>query len=659
MIQKRPYRITFRLLNLCLACAASLSVYSETEKDSVKTQVKLQEVLVNGHNSQVVRAAMPVQLFTENEISRLNAASISDVAKHFAGVTVKDYGGIGGLKTVSLRGLGAQHTGVSYDGIMLSDIQSGQIDLSRFSLDNISDISLNNGQPNDIFQTARMFAAAGVLCLNTKLPEYDGKNQLRGNATVKTGSFGLFNPSLFMNRTFGKKWAMNVSADGILADGKYKFIQYYGSSSNIGEILSRKNSDVKSIRTELNTRFALHSNENILLKLNYYNSERGLPGPVVFYNSYSAKRLSENNFISQLHYENKESNKIQYQASAKYNRNFNSFLDKDSTYNDPGVQAGERHEKYTQNEIYLTSTVKYIYNDNLASALAVDWWYNNLFKYASNPFAKFNYPTRHNGLANFSTKYVTEFWSINGNLLYTLTREQVKTGVAAKNQNKLSPTIGLSYKPFKSREFRVRSYYKEEFRVPTFNDLYYQDFGNTSLRPEQTRQYDAGITFSSNTLLREAELSITSDFYYNNITDKIIAIPKDLFHWTMINKGKVDILGCDVTLDFRKKVSQKQVYIIFKGNYTFQDIKDVTPRSSTYGKQLIYSPKHTGGCSLALSGPGYEAGYNLCFVSSRLTDNYPFNTLKGYQDHSLFAQKKFNKLNIKCEVNNLLNKQFE
>ncbi|MBP8904971.1 MAG: Plug domain-containing protein, partial [Paludibacteraceae bacterium] len=59
---------------------------------------------------------MPTQLLTTHEIEKLNAVNVADVAKHFAGVTIKDYGGIGGLKTISVRGLGAAHTGISYDG---------------------------------------------------------------------------------------------------------------------------------------------------------------------------------------------------------------------------------------------------------------------------------------------------------------------------------------------------------------------------------------------------------------------------------------------------------------------------------------------------------------------------------------------------------------
>lgn len=85
------------------------------------------------YQTREVRSASPLQVFNKDELKNLQALQVSDAVKHFAGVTVKDYGGIGGLKTVSIRSLGAQHTAVSYDGITVSDCQTGQVDIGRFS----------------------------------------------------------------------------------------------------------------------------------------------------------------------------------------------------------------------------------------------------------------------------------------------------------------------------------------------------------------------------------------------------------------------------------------------------------------------------------------------------------------------------------------------
>ena len=102
-------------------------------------------------------------------------------------MTVKDYGGIGGLKTVSIRSLGAQHTAVGYDGITLTDCQTGQIDIGRFSLDNVDRLSLNNGQSDNIFQPARFFASAGILNIQTLTPLFTKGKKTNIAGAFKTG----------------------------------------------------------------------------------------------------------------------------------------------------------------------------------------------------------------------------------------------------------------------------------------------------------------------------------------------------------------------------------------------------------------------------------------------------------------------------------------
>lgn len=101
---------------------------------------------------------------------------VAEAVKHFSGVNVKDYGGIGGLKTVSIRSMGAQHTGVIYDGVSISDCQSGQVDISRYSLSNVSELSLTIGQTDDIYQSAKAFASAGVLNIKTITPDIEKVN---------------------------------------------------------------------------------------------------------------------------------------------------------------------------------------------------------------------------------------------------------------------------------------------------------------------------------------------------------------------------------------------------------------------------------------------------------------------------------------------------
>ena len=86
--------------------------------------------------------------------------------------------------------------------------------------------------------------------------------------------------------------------------------------------------------------------------------------------------------------------------------------------------------------------------------------------------------------------------------------------------------------------------------MPTFNDLYYTDIGNISLKPEYTNQYNIGLQYEKifeTGIIRT--LNIRTDAYYNTVTDKIVAIPKGngQYRWMMMNIGNVEIQGFDIS----------------------------------------------------------------------------------------------------------------
>jgi outer membrane receptor protein involved in Fe transport len=120
---------------------------------------------------------------------------------------------------------------------------------------------------------------------------------------------------------------------------------------------------------------------------------------------------------------------------------------------------------------------------------------------------------------------VTEKVLATASLLSTLVTETVENGVRAEDQNRLSPYVSFTYKPFDKKDLRFRAFYKNIFRLPTFNDLYYSRIGNADLRPEITNQFNVGATYSVSPAKCLPLLSITVDAYRNDVKDKIVAIP--------------------------------------------------------------------------------------------------------------------------------------
>jgi len=129
---------------------------------------KVKEVKVKTSLSKTSLRA--TQTIDSSSFLKTSSYNVADAIRNFAGVNIKDYGGIGGLKTVSIRSLGANHTGVQIDGINLGDTQTGQIDLGKLMLDNIESISLYQTQPDDLLTNARSFSSASLIIIKTKAP---------------------------------------------------------------------------------------------------------------------------------------------------------------------------------------------------------------------------------------------------------------------------------------------------------------------------------------------------------------------------------------------------------------------------------------------------------------------------------------------------------
>ena len=163
--------------------------------DTVKSH-HLKEVSIRaGRISSRNTSATPVQILKGAELEKLNSLSVADAIRFFSGVQLKDYGGVGGLKTINVRSLGANHVAVFYDGVEFGNSQNGQVDLGKFSLDNIEEIALYNAQKSTIFQPAKGFAAGASIYLIAKQPVFEEGSRTNGKLSFKTGSFGLVTPS--------------------------------------------------------------------------------------------------------------------------------------------------------------------------------------------------------------------------------------------------------------------------------------------------------------------------------------------------------------------------------------------------------------------------------------------------------------------------------
>lgn len=215
-------------LRFCLCCFIPLlciNLQAQQAGDSITGKVHaIPEVSVKGRKiPSRITSATPTQSFSRKDFEALGLQGIADAVKRFSGVNVKDYGGLGGLKTISIRNLGAAHTAVSYDGIAVSNSQAGQIDIGRFAADNISTLSLSIGQSDNLLQSARMYASAGILHIVTEQPKFISNKQHNFHGQIKGGSFGLLNSIARWEQQVGTNSAFTIDGNFLRSDGAYPF----------------------------------------------------------------------------------------------------------------------------------------------------------------------------------------------------------------------------------------------------------------------------------------------------------------------------------------------------------------------------------------------------------------------------------------------------
>lgn len=614
-------------------------------KDSIQAQ-HINEVTVTTQVlPSVSRSASPLQVMTFADLERIGVQSVSDAVRRLAGVVVKDYGGIGGLKTVSIRGLGDQHTAVLYDGVAFSNTQSGGIDISRFSLENISFLSLNIGQSDDIFQSAKAFASAGTLNIKTGKPEF-GNKKFRSQVLLHAGSWGMFSPALIQSYKISSSWAATFNGSWQRADGMYPFKFNNGQSI---ENRKRYNSDVNIWQTELNVYGDLKRAGTLQFKIFYFDSERGIPGSTISENIKATERLWNKDFFTQANYEKKVNSKFSIQGLAKYSHLYSRYVDVDIKYTD-----GFQLDRYTQTEYYGSASALYKATDVLSFSLAQDYAYNKLVSNSINQ----QYPSRSTSLTALNVQAKTNRLTATASLLGTYIGEKVKEGDRPKDKKRLSPALSFSYNPF-DIGLRFRASYKDIYRAPTFNDMYYFRMGNTGLRPEISVQYNVGTTFYRPISEKYSLLSISVDAYINKVKDKIVifaAAPQVL---RMINLDNVTIHGVDISTTSEIDLSSA-FRLIAMGSYSYQSSKnDETKR------QIPYTPEHSGSASFSFENPWLNFTYSVV-ASGKLyskQDHTKMSRVDGFYDHSISVNKTFplkqTKLRLQAELLNLSNKNYE
>ena len=651
---KKAVVMVFAEVSVCIP-AFGVSVSERTAYEAADTAGRnLQEFeVVSERVRREVTSTAPLFNLTSERMKTMGVTDISDALHRLPGINIRDYGGAGGMKTVSVRGFGTTHTGVIYDGIVLSDCQSGKIDLSRYSLDNVGSLSLIVGDNSDIFVPAKASASAASIIISSMSVPGPMDSLWHVTGQMRFGSFGTYNPYFKVGKSLTPKFSFSVIGEYTHAKNNYPF------TLENGKLVTRErrnNSMMNSWHGEINTRRRLTPASMLDAKVYYYDNNRQLPGPVILYNPICHEKLRDRNFFGQLTYKNLSLSKFSFQGLAKFNWDASLYHDEDGKY--PG---GILDEDYFQREVYVSGSALYVPTDKLAFNYSADYFYNNL---TTNQMEVVG-PWRHSVLQSFTGKFQNSWLLATARLLWSIYDNGVKEGISSKDENKLSPSLSVSVQPMRNRLFFIRASYKNIFRMPTFNETYYFRMGSTSLKPEDTDQFNFGLTWQYNSTNWLNALVLTGDVYYNNVKDKIVALPMNMFIWTMTNMDKARAFGADVTASATFNIARRQS-LVFAGNYSWQRVQPRTsPKDPDYNKQVAYTPIHSGAASLSWENPWVDVVVHTTGASDRYgtSSNLPITRIKGYMEMGAALIRSFkikrNTIDLRFDLTNILDTQYE
>ena len=622
----------------------------------IDTLLHIREVVVTAR--QPFHEVIPVQRLKGERLQQLNSQSVADALRYFSGLQIKDYGGVGGIKTVNIRSMGTNHLGIFYDGMELGNAQNGQTDLGQYSLDNVEEIALYNGQKSDILQSAADYAKAGTVYIRTRQPQFAEGEQTHLHIQSKWGASNTLRLSTLLEQRLSNRTSLSLSVGGLSSNGKYEFRykrKNLDGTTAYDTTAVRENGDIWAVRAEGNL-FGTLSEGTWNMKVYTYHSERGIPGAIVNNVWRRGERQGDHNTFVQGAWQKTLLPWLTSRVLAKYAYYNTHYVNKDTT-------RMLIDNTYEQQELSLSTTQLFRLKERWTVSLSYDFKWNSL----DADIQRFVYPKRHAHLIALATAIDLGQVKIQSSVVETMINDRQRKKEGTTTTDCLSPALFVNYSPTFWRDLSLRAFAKKSFRMPTFNDLYYTEVGNAELKPEKATQYNIGLVvehhFTHGPL---AYLRWQTDAYLNKVDDKIIAYPKgEQFRWTMLNLGEVDIKGVDLACELGWRPA-KRWRLNTRMQYTWQQARDVTDtEQSFYHHQIPYIPWHSGSVVVNIVHGGLSVNYSFIYAGERYSqqENIARNHLQPWYTSDVSASYAFTAMKtrwkIGLEVNNIFSQDYD
>ncbi|MWB94700.1 TonB-dependent receptor [Flavobacterium sp. GA093] len=592
-------RFIFCLLLLCQILWA--------QQDSI---TKLKAVVISDAHLKKYSNSQSVLKLNDSVIGK-NEVLLTDLLNYNSTIYFKQYGR-GMLSTVSFRGTSSSQTAVIWNGININSQMNGSTDFNTISGSDYNSISVKAGGGSVIYGSG---AIGGTVHLNNDLSFY---NHFDNYLKLDYGSFNTTGIHYKTNIS-NEKWSAQIGFSKNSSTNDYKYINKYTWR---GEQRWNQNGEYDIITMSANLGYKIDKKNT--LKLYSQNSNTDRNTSLVSENETKSKYI--NGFNRNLLEYNGEFGKLTTNFKTAYIfENYQYFSDNST------------------NDYTFGKTESLILKGDLGYQLFQSTQINGILDYNKTKGygSGFGDHTREISSASLLTKQdISEDW-------------KAEFGVRKEfTDNYKSPVlfnIGSSYQV--SKLYNLKLNFSRNFRIPTYNDLYWQEGGNPDLKPESSYQAEIGNVFTFN------NISLTQTFYYIKIKDMLQWIPGKNGIWAPQNNDRVNSYGAETLLSWRKQLGKNN--FAANATYAYTISENVETK-----KQLFFVPFHKATGSIAYSRNRISANYQILyngFVYTR-ADNDPDEIVNDYLISNIGIDYDFKFLDsfkLGFQVLNLFNETYE
>ncbi len=538
----------------------------------------------------------------------------AEILSFSPGVFVRDFGGLGQLKTISIRGSSNDQVVILLDGVRLNNPLGGGVDLSTIPLDFVEKFEIVRGGASAL---AGSDALGGVVNIVTKPTDVPFTL-----ASATYGSFETFGINASRAQKIGN-FSYLVSLSHARSEGDFKF-------KSVNDLtLTRINNDFHSESLFWKVQYE-KTDRTITLMNEFFYDDRGVPG------------LGE--------FQEPDSNQKDIRNLTSLTINKENFINPDLDFNIIFFNRFDMLE-FTNPEPILgppIDTLSKTYSFGVNPTIV--WYapYNQLITFSSEIRAvflrneDFDNPKRLTASLFASDEIVLfdELLTLNPIFRYDLYRTWGDLNDSFDSG--ISPRLGIVVSPLNYLSFKGNI--GRSYRAPNFSELFFPDegfiSGNPNLKPETSFDFDLGFVIS------HPIISFQAVYFRNKIDDLILFVFISATRIEPRNVGKVTEQGFETSI-----VLRPLSYIEILGSYTFLDgeLEDT-------GAQLPGRPRNKLDIRAVLKTNIFKIYWETHYVDSIPVTPFPNSrSTDPRTTYDVGVNAEWDNIFLTFEIKNLLN----